>query len=341
VLKHPVLAGNERVRKAAANLPPMARGETGTGIAILQAALVDLGYKLPTSMRKTGVPDGVFGDETHGAVLGFQRKESLSRKDGIAGRDTLERLDVLLLAAAPSKKVPSPILPSGTAEYGIGSADPPARSDPGAGPWNSKPKTTIALVQRETILETLPPRGLSAMTFIGKDAARHMKHYLDGSGRTLTIDLEGMVRDVPSAQMRFLNEVSQAKRFVEALPVGVHLITSKRGEGAYNSKSENQNWFYAIGGYTSWGRGKATLKSGHPQREYELEFEYRFYDRYNWDGGKSVTIASVTITDDFMGEFHRQGIAREFDCVGSIQRKFVWKQGQPIPAQQFQPAGGR
>ena len=341
-LKHPILAGNARIKQAAENSPPLAQGETGTGVSLLQAALLDLGYKLPTSLRKTGAPDGIFGSETHSVVMEFQRKESLAKKDGIAGRDTLERIDARLLAASPPKiPVPASVLPPSTSEYQIGSADPAIRHDAGAGPWNSRPKTALALVQRECVLEILPPRGVSAGILIGEDAARHMKYYLDGSGRPLIIDLESMVRNVPSARKRFLNEVSQAKTFVEALPAGTHAITSKRGEGGYNSKSESTNWFFAIGGYTSWGRGSAKITRGAPLREYELAFEYRFYDRYNWDAGKKVTIAGVVVSDEFMGEFHLQGLAQEFDCVGSIKRTFTWKQGQPIPAVQLQGPGGR
>jgi hypothetical protein len=40
-----------------------------------------------------------------------------------------------------------------------------------------------------------------------------------------------------------------------------------------------------------------------------------------------VTLFGVKITDHFMGEFHRQGLAREFDCIGSLRRRFAWKQG--------------
>jgi hypothetical protein len=47
------------------------------------------------------------------------------------------------------------------------------------------------------------------------------------------------------------------------------------------------------------------------------------------------------VTDAFMGEFHRQGLAKEFDCYGSFKRHFSWKKGQAIPAQQLYPAGGR
>jgi len=78
------------------------------------------------------------------------------------------------------------------------------------------------------------------------------------------------------------------------------------------------------------------------QRSYRLDFEYMLYDRYNWDGGKQVKIGDIVVTDHFMGEFHRQGIAREFDCVGSLQRVFRWRQGEKIAGPQLdQPPGGR
>lgn len=60
-----------------------------------------------------------------------------------------------------------------------------------------------------------------------------------------------------------------------------------------------------------------------------LELEYHVYDRYNWDNGKSVD--GVVITDRFKGEFHLQGLAQEFDAVGSFKRSFQWRRGDVIP----------
>jgi hypothetical protein len=70
-------------------------------------------------------------------------------------------------------------------------------------------------------------------------------------------------------------------------------------------------------------------------------FRYNFYDRYNWDNGKSVELAGITITDKFMGEFHRQGLGQEFDCAGSFERRFSWQAGTTIPAGQLHAPGGR
>jgi len=199
-----------------------------------------------------------------------------------------------------------------------------------------------ARVQKQLILEILPPRSASAALLIGDDAARHLKHYMDNTRRKLTIDLEGMIEEVRTAKMRFHNEVNQARAFVEQLTVGEHRITSNTAEGAYNRKTENKNWFFAIGGYSTWGKGQARVKKdASGQREYELDFEYKFFDRYNWDGGKKVEIFGVTITDQFMDEFHCQELAREYDCVGSIKRKLRWKHGEAIPPQQLLPSSER
>jgi hypothetical protein len=50
-----------------------------------------------------------------------------------------------------------------------------------------------------------------------------MAHYLRGSGADYEVDLEKMVRDVPSARARYEDEVEQAKELVEsaATPSGV------------------------------------------------------------------------------------------------------------------------
>jgi hypothetical protein len=52
-----------------------------------------------------------------------------------------------------------------------------------------------------------------------------------------------------------------------------------------------------------------------------------------------VTIGPVTITDKFMGEFHRQGLAQEFNMVGAVGRKFRWRMGEAIPEEQYSPGG--
>jgi hypothetical protein len=60
-----------------------------------------------------------------------------------------------------------------------------------------------------------------------------------------------------------------------------------------------------------------------------FDYEYKVGDRYNWDMGKQVEIFGITITDKFMGEFHRQGMAKEFNMNGSIITSIEWDSLNP------------
>ncbi|WP_020585761.1 peptidoglycan-binding domain-containing protein [Desulfobacter curvatus] len=143
-LKYHIFASNKDIAKAYANSPALSRGSRGTGVALLQGGLMDMGYKLSVSIAKNGAPDGIFGKETTGVVQNFQSDHSL-KKDGIAGRNTIGTLDRLLVAKfsspLPSVLKPKPRI-AASRDYMIGSSDPSVSRDPGAGVWASKPVQT-------------------------------------------------------------------------------------------------------------------------------------------------------------------------------------------------------
>jgi hypothetical protein len=64
-------------------------------VAAIQQGLIDLGFPMPISTKRFGVPDGIFGNETMSQVQAFQRQQSLT-PDGIAGKYTMAKLDALL-----------------------------------------------------------------------------------------------------------------------------------------------------------------------------------------------------------------------------------------------------
>ena len=76
--------------------------EKGEPVAIVQQALLDLGFSLPFT-NKSGSPDGIFGGETLKAVQAFQKKYGLIQ-DGVVGKQTMAKLDSLL----PGKADPKP-----------------------------------------------------------------------------------------------------------------------------------------------------------------------------------------------------------------------------------------
>jgi hypothetical protein len=339
-LSYPPFAASTVLMAAANNRPPIGHGARGGAIRLIQGALLGLGFQLPRSTRRSSSPDGHFGKETAQAVIDYQKSRKLKKTDAIIGRETMAALDRDMVASSKPMP-PAPPIPAASpmdAEYMLGALDPQVRLDAGAGAWNSSPAEATYVGLKAAVLDVLP----TASVFIGQDAAAHMRHYLLNSGSDYRINLASMVQEVPSAGQRYEREVAQAQRFAEKLSPGSYEIASKHAELGYNRKAENSNWFYAIGGYSTWGQGQVDIEEVGSQRSYRLEYEYKFFDRYNWDGGKKVTIANITITDEFMGEFHRQGLAREFNCYGSFRRRLSWRQGQAIVKQQlYQPVGGR
>lgn len=342
MLSYPPFVSSKRIQAAARNAPPIKKGDRGQGVAFLQGALIDLGYKLPVSTRKNGLPDGVYGTETKGVVWKFQEARKL-KTDGVTGRNTIAKIDALMVAKTgpvlPNKPPkPKPVIPK-SRDYKIGVDDPSISPDRGAGVWGSVSTTMTTATMKEAIIQALP----AAYVYIGDDAVKHLKHYFGNTGTNLTIDLAGMVNEVPSAKKLYELEVAQAKLFVEQLPVGNHNITSTRAQGGYNEKHESKNWYFAVGGYSVWGKGAAVVSDGTAGREYKLDFEYKFFDRYNWDTGKHVEIKiplkdePIEISDIFMGDFHRQRLAKEYNEIGSFKRNFNWKQGEPIAAEQVMP----
>ena len=102
-LKSTRFASNQRLQQAAKNSPPIQRGSSGQHVALVQQAFIDLGLGMAISTKKSGKADGVFGGETESRVWQFQARTGLSR-DGVIGRETLEKLDELLPTNGPPPK---------------------------------------------------------------------------------------------------------------------------------------------------------------------------------------------------------------------------------------------
>lgn len=325
-LKYGPFAACEQLVAAARNNPVLKTGRYGAGVRLVQGALLDLGYPMPRSTQKGG-PDGIFGYETEQAVRGFQAALTL-KDDGVVGARTIMALDrEISRKSKPLLGTKPAIAPMPTSlEYMIGGSFPPITRDAGAGAWNSKSREYSYVALRDAIVAALPHLSSTC----GEDAVLHLTHFFKNTGNPLTINLAAMLDQVPSARETYRQEVRQAKRFVEALPPGRHQITSRQVQIGYNGSAENRNWYLATGGYVRWGVGTVEVREGGGNRSYSLDFEYHVFDRYNWDGGKQINLFGITITDEFMGEFHRQGLAREFDCWGKCRRFFEWLQGEAL-----------
>lgn len=146
--------------------------------------------------------------------------------------------------------------------YTTGSHAPTLKTDPGAGAWKSTPESLGMKALKEVLLSA--PAGALASHFGGADAVRHVQHYLGNSGGTLTVDFERLVREVSIAAQALQSQIDAAKAYVETLPAGSHSFTSTTGSlNHYITKAQSVNWFFAVGSYTTWGQGTATVPNPH------------------------------------------------------------------------------
>lgn len=156
------------------------------------------------------------------------------------------------------------------------------------------------------------------------DASRNLLHFLGNSGDPLEQDVDAML----AASQNFSTEVDQQRDRVIASaieqaesmgstgPVTFPVNTPWRGVYI----SDNDNWFYALGGISYNQTGYVTLTPPVEQGgswTYVWSTEVNIRDRYNWDGTKSTDIGPINISDEQLAELHRKGLAREYTAVGS------------------------
>jgi hypothetical protein len=154
------------------------------------------------------------------------------------------------------------------------------------------------------------------------------------------MDVYDMLDDSRSARDTYANELYEAKKFAATLakkPNGDYDIDSRTLSQGEFSKSDNADWFYAIGRYASWGKGVAHVKDC----KVTLEFTYEFRKRYQFqvDQDKYVSILGLKITDAQMGELQEAGLAKDFDISGSADRTVVVDITGDNPPGQTPPPG--
>ena len=124
MLSNSIFLAVPRLILAANNAPPIRRGDNGDAVALLQHALVTLGYPMPLSTRPDGSMDGIFGGEMEKTVKNFQIRNTLvdayGFADGIVGKMTMGVFDALVkvlsdpfIALGGGGKVPKPPTPTG------------------------------------------------------------------------------------------------------------------------------------------------------------------------------------------------------------------------------------
>jgi hypothetical protein len=186
------------------------------------------------------------------------------------------------------------------------------------------------------------------------DAARHMRHYLEGTGEPLEVDVSRMLEDMPMFQQRsrggldtFLVDVeSRVEQEYRGEPMKLEVVSP----WILAPYSETPNWYYAMGGFHyTFGAEVTVSPPSTAEGSPTVEIAHRMYvsDYYNWDQGKSVTIPRPTmplvgepislpipeeyrdhirevgdnwvVADTAQARLHLGGLAREYEITGRTE----------------------
>jgi hypothetical protein len=197
--------------------------------------------------------------------------------------------------------------------------------DPGAGEHDSESASL-----KDYATEVAAEVGANGLAGAWPDASRNLLHFLGNSGKPLEQDVDGMLGDIPEFAAQTdqdqanlgLTAIEEAKRRGATGPITFPVNTPWNGFG-YDEQGlvyDNDNWFYALGGWQYNLTGEVTVyppsTPGGAWR-YEVSTRVNLRDQYNWDGGKGVNIGPLSVSDEQLAELHRAGLAQEYVAVGA------------------------
>lgn len=219
--------------------------------------------------------------------------------------------------------------------YILGREDPKYVTDAGSGSWCSSGHFEDKLYYYKLYLKRWV-EGHFYLKYRYPFASANLLHYLNNTGEDVHVNLNDMMRKSQQLKDNYFSELNEARAFCQTLPPGQYDITSSQ-VSRDDFISSDPDLFYAIGGYQYWGKGqvsiaestdKQTLYHGDRLCSYELKFQFMFFDRYNWSinvAESGVRLGSVIpVSDTFMGRFHQQCLAREYNIFGTIEAEDNW-----------------
>jgi hypothetical protein len=215
----------------------------------------------------------------------------------------------------------------GLAPYQEGSTPPADASDgaQAASDMTHNSGTNLTLVEIRWIEARARATVQGGIALNKVDAAWHLEHFLDGSGREYTIRFSRMNRESTEARAHMIKEINDALGYAERFAKDgewVEIVTSR--EVAADPGNLQGNWLYAVGGYRTWAQGRVR-KCG---SRYTLEWDFHFRDFYDWDINNGL--AGGLVSDWEMGMLHRSPAsrAREYRMTGTHSMRVDWKEGE-------------
>ncbi len=208
----------------------------------------------------------------------------------------------------------------GLSSYRIGTQPPAKKIVLDRTTWNSMPGNSGYAIRLRAKLTAL-----AGNVTLWPDAAAHLRHFLDNSGTTYTINFQKMNNESVNAKNHLMKELNCALTYAEKLadPRGMVSMVTTEEDSAKNSDG---NWLYAVGKYSTWAVGDVFVCDD----KYYMIWEFHFRDVYDWkmDSG----LRGGLVTDREMALLHRYGVAKEYEMVGVQEMRIMWTRGQRVNA---------
>jgi hypothetical protein len=188
---------------------------------------------------------------------------------------------------------------------------------PGAGKWNSEPKTMDNI-----ILAKMAPGYLQQPSTIqqyGEEAAGTFNHYFDNNGLDYKVNPAKLIHDVPRIKSLFDDCQQLVTETARGLQDGHYPFTTAKAPVDVVKREESKNWYLAVNGFSYYVTGEIDVSSS---GEVKISGLWHLWDFYDWDPGVKVPIdtpmGTIKVDQDRIGQLHRQGLAKEFATVGSV-----------------------
>jgi len=152
----------------------------------------------------------------------------------------------------------------------------------------------------------------------GEEACATLYRYFQNNGERYVVDVAKLIAASPTARRHYETLRKAALAYATAHPAahGFRFV-SQQAFAVSIPQSENENWYLALGAYQGFVAAHVEPAAAGGR----VTFHYHVWDPYDWDPGKEFMIdlpgaGPIPVGSDFLGAFHRQGLAQEFTSEG-------------------------
>lgn len=209
---------------------------------------------------------------------------------------------------------------SASENFRWGNTTPPELNPPGpgAGEWNSELPTLENIMLAKAAKGYLASPG--AAQRYGVEAAGTFGHYFDNDGRDYSVALERLLKAVPRVANLYEVLIAELEAAAVTFLPGQYQFSMHVPRVSAIERSEDENWYLAVNGFSYWISGSIAVDDA---RVIGKNIVLHLWDRYDWDPGVEIPINTplgpITVDQERVGEFHRQGLAKEFSTVAQVR----------------------